>query len=233
MGNFRFKKFTVSQENSSMKVGIDSVLLGSWSELKSYKSILDIGTGTGLLSLMMAQRYLDAQITAVEIDDDSFFDACLNFKNSDWSARIHSVLCDARTWNCSDKFDLIISNPPYFSNSLLSKHKSKNRARHQVDFNLNDLVLVWNRFGAINSNLACVLPIKQADEIIAIVTTFQGKLIKYMSIRANSFDKPNRALLMFGKEKEQLTRSSMCIYSSLNVYSKEFVSLTKEFYLNH
>ena len=233
MGNFRFKKFTISQENSLMKVGTDSILLGSWSGLSSYKSILDIGSGTGVISLMMAQRYLEAQITALEIDPNSFCEANLNFKNSDWSDRIHSVLCDARTWNCCYKFDLIISNPPYFSHSLLSKHKSKNRARHQVDFNLNDLVLVWNRLGSINSNLACVLPIKQADEIINIASSVKGKLIKYMSIKANAKHKPNRALLMFAKEKKSLSRSSICVYSSLNVYSKEFVRLTKEFYLNH
>ena len=234
MNIFRFKKFSVTQNDSIMKVGIDSVMLGSWIDFKSPNYILDVGTGTGLLSLMMAQRYRNAKITALEIDSPSFREAKLNFKNSAWSSRINAIECDAKVWDSLHKFDLIICNPPFFSNSFLSKQKSKNRARHQVEFNLNDLVRVWLRHGTINSNMCCILPLMQAKEIINIINSINRNLIKFTLIKSKQNKKPNRIMLQFSIKKENLLfKDTLCIYSSINKHSKEFINLTKEFYLNH
>lgn len=216
-----------------MKVCTDSILFGSWIDAKLHRSILDVGTGNGLLSLMMAQKFPKAKITGLEIDFSSFCEAKLNFQNSEWSSRIKAIHCDAKIWNSFHKFDLIISNPPFFSHSLLSNQISKNISRHQIEFNLNELVQLWIRQGTRYSNLACILPVNQAEELIGVVNLVQGKLIKFTSIRGRSKNKPNRIMLMFSKEKAPISVSSICIYSSPNEYSKEFISLTKEFYINH
>lgn len=232
MSVFHFKEFDIVQERSTMKVGTDSVLLGSWLySIAKPRRMLDVGCGTGLLSLMYAQANKDAQITAIEIDKDSYEEACINITNSKWAECIKLVHCDAKRWKPSIKFDLLLSNPPYFSNSLLSPKSNKNTARHQQSFNLHDLIELWGRIGEDKSFLACVLPVVEAKKLIEIAESQGYFLEKCTWVKPKSFLKENRALLLFSSTYKATSFSSIVIRNLDGTYTDEFKELTSMYYL--
>ena len=232
MSSFRFKQFTIQQHKSAMKVGADSILLGSWLDVKAkYNSILDVGAGTGLLTLMMAQKTRNSSITSLEIDVAAYDQAAINIKASQWKERIQLISTDATQWSSNNKFDLVISNPPYFSSALLSKNKSRNTARHQLGFNLGDLVKIWRRQGTEHSDLACVLPFDESKKMIKLVKSNNYSLKNYLAVRSKPDSAPKRVIMLFSKEKAQTMKSELCIYSDKGVYTKEYINLTKDFYL--
>ena len=141
---FKFKQFTINQSGSAMKVGTDGVLLGAWVSLPERGSeVLDVGTGTGLLSLMIAQKFLNAKLTAIDIDRSSCIQAKENFQGSKWKDRINieEVSFQDFCLQSVQNYDLIIVNPPYFSNSLLAADSSRSLARHQKSLSLDELVI--------------------------------------------------------------------------------------------
>jgi tRNA1Val (adenine37-N6)-methyltransferase len=233
MSGFKFKQFTIHQDKTAMKIGTDSILFGSWLETNSScKSILDIGTGTGLLTLMMAQKNENVKITALEIDEDAYSQAQGNIANSKWGDRIDLVHTNANLW-CSDKkYDLLLSNPPYFSNSLNSSQTTRNEARHQVSFKIEDLLSLWGKFGSENSELACVLPNNQAELLIGLALKEFYFLKKQTLVRSNKKSKVIRQLLLFSKEKTPTIKSELSIYTLDRQYTKVYIELTKDFYLD-
>ena len=232
MSGFKFKQFTIHQDKTAMKIGTDSILFGSWLQTNySCKSILDIGTGTGLLALMMAQKNTNASITALEIDEDAFFQAQENIVNSKWSNRIDLFHTNANLW-CSDKkYDLLLSNPPYFENALLAKDSARTKARHQVGFKIEDLLSLWGKFGSKNSELACVLPNNQAEILIGLALKESYFLKKQTLVRSTKESKVIRQLLLFSKAKAPTVKSELCIYTLEKQYTKAYIDLTIEFYL--
>ena len=232
MSSFRFKQFTIQQDKTAMKVGTDSILLGSWLNVKTkYHSILDVGTGTGILALMMAQKTANSTITALEIDLDAYNEAEKNIKASPWKERIQLISTDARQWSTDDKFDLIISNPPYFTGSILPKDTSKKNARHQAGFNLKNLVEIWCSLGSKDSDMACILPVNESKKMIAFVKAEKYYLKKYLTVQTKPKSEPSRAIMVFSKEKTPTKRSKLSIYSDSGTYSEEYIALTKDFYL--
>jgi len=198
MSVFKFKQFTIHQDKTAMKIGTDSILFGSWLQTNtSCKSILDIGTGTGLLALMMAQKNPEATITALEIDLDAFSQAQGNIANSKWTNRIDLIHTNANLWCSDSKYDLLLSNPPYFENALLAENSARTKARHQVDFKIEDLLSLWAKFGSENSELACVLPNNQAEILISLALKESCFLKKQMCVRSNIESKVIRQLLLF------------------------------------
>ena len=232
MNGFKFKQFTIHQDKTAMKIGTDSILFGSWLKMSSsYKSILDIGTGTGLLSLMMAQKNSQASITALEIDEDAFLQAKGNIANSKWGNRIDLIHTDANLWSCDNKYNLLISNPPYFSKALQAEDAKRNKARHQVDFKIGDLLSLWKKFGTENSELACVLPVDQAEVLIDLALKESFYLKKQTLVQSNIESKVIRHLLLFSKEKAPTVKSELCIYTLEKQYTKTYIDLTIDFYL--
>tara|TARA_B110000977_G_scaffold137738_1_gene174962 strand:+ start:1091 stop:1798 length:708 start_codon:yes stop_codon:yes gene_type:complete len=232
MSSFNFKQFTIHQDKTAMKVGTDSILLGSWLTINSNcTSVLDIGTGTGLLALMIAQKSTRVKITGLEIDEEASKQAIQNIKLSKWQDRINIVNTDANLWNSSNKYDLIVSNPPYFSESLNAKELSRTNARHQVGFKIQNLLDLWIKFGSDTSEMACVLPVDQAKLLIDLVLKSSCYLKLQTHIRSNNQGAIIRYLLLFSKEKAPTQESELCIYSRDNKYSKTFIDLTKDFYL--
>ena len=141
---FKFKQFTIHQNDTAMKVGTDGVLLGAWTKIKTdTQNILDIGTGTGLIALMLAQKTLSSsQIDAVELDQLAYQQAKENFKLSNWSQKLQAINQSIQefTINTSKKYDLIISNPPFFRNSFASKNTQRQIARHTDSLSYDDLL---------------------------------------------------------------------------------------------
>lgn len=170
MSIFRFKQFIIHQEKAQMKVGTDSIILGSAIKIKSkYKHILDIGTGTGLLSLMIAQKSSNQDITAVEIDSNSYHQAKINIDKCKWRNKINLIHTDAKQLEIDIKYDLIICNPPYFSKSKQSIVTSKNTARHQAELTFKDLLNIWDKIGEDDSDLACIIPIIESKKFYKMV----------------------------------------------------------------
>lgn len=234
MSVFQFKQFTIYQDLAGMKVGTDSIILGSAIKIKSeYKRILDVGTGTGLLSLMIAQKSSNSDITAVEIDSNAYHQAKINIDKCKWRNRINLIHADAKQLEIDHKYDLIICNPPYFSNSKKSVIIYKNTARHQVELTFKDLLNIWHKIGNDDSDLACIIPIIESEKLYKMVKNHGNYLAYYLEVRSNPNSNPKRAVMLFSKNKMETIKSELCIHNNQGGYSEAYINMTKDFYLNH
>jgi tRNA1Val (adenine37-N6)-methyltransferase len=232
---FQFKEFKIDQDKSSMKVCTDSCLFGAWVadkiETKEIqpKKILDIGSGTGLLSLMLAQKS-EAEIDAVEIDENSFLQAKENFAESQWQQRLHPFHVDIKNWMSSDKYDLIISNPPFFENDLRSKNTNKNIAKHHDTLTLNELVLSIRNNLAAGGNFAVLLPFHRVEYFKNIAVENDFYLKEELLIKQTSRHSYFRGILFFGTKKEPAVSRELIIKNE-GSYTPAFNSFLKDYYL--
>ncbi len=186
---FRFKQFGINHSCSSMKIGTDAVLLGALTHVEQVDAILEIGCGCGIISLMLAQR-CDANIVGIDIHENSVKQANENFKNSPWSNRLTATLKDARNFNSKKKFDLIVSNPPYYTNSLLPETKSKQIAHHHQTLNFSELCnTVTNNLNSYGS-FWLILP----NSMHSIYSKEATKFNLFCNIKIEISDKPNKPI---------------------------------------
>jgi tRNA1Val (adenine37-N6)-methyltransferase len=230
---FRFKQFTIYQDKCAMKVGTDGVLLGSWADCKNAKSILDIGTGTGLIALMLAQRS-NVKIDAVEIDEEASSQAKENVAKSDWKDSIQILNLPFQEFckSTNAKYDLIVSNPPYFQNSLFAPDKKRTDARHNSNLELEELLDGAIKLLNDNGVFSLILPYVEGTMFILkaseknLFCTCQTKVLP----RPNR--EPKRLLLEFMKIKKPLVEQEIIIeLNKRHEYSDAYKNLTKEFYL--
>lgn len=230
---FRFKQFTVRQEHASFGVTTDSVLLGAWADIESAGTILDIGTGTGLLALMAAQRSR-ARIVAIEPDRKSFLQAGLNFTASPWKERIILLNTSVQDFypESGSGFDAIISNPPYFIDSLLNPDANKARARHTITLSQGDLLDAVVRLLNPGGSLHLVLPVTEAEDFLSLAFDYGLFCCRRMLVRPTPGQQLSRVLMTLGRENGTCEEEEMVIEKGgRHVYSDEYVSLTKDFYL--
>jgi tRNA1Val (adenine37-N6)-methyltransferase len=215
-----------------MKVGIDSVLLGSWITVEgSEKNVLDIGAGTGLLALMMAQRNPDARIFAVEIDDDACLQASENISSSGWSERITVAHADIKTCTLDYKnFDLIICNPPYFEKSLLSPDSKRNFARHTDTLSFPDLIDCVHRLLNEKGRFALIVPENKAGTIIELAGYKKLFPARRLNVKPTDTKPVNRVIMEFGYLSSPVVEKTLTVRNG-NGYSDEYKFLTKDFYL--
>lgn len=232
MRSFRFKQFEVRDEYSAMKVGVDSVLLGAWIRPGKYANILDIGCGSGLLMLMMAQRFSRANITGVEIDSGSVKDALHNCSGSPWRDRLHIINRDFRTFRTEDKYDLILTNPPFFKSSLLPPEKSRAEARHEESLNLEVILPKVKSLLADNGIFALVFPYDREEELLELAGEQELYPLRILHTRNKAGAGIKRSFIEFvKKEQAQIQLETLLIRTQNNEYSAEYKELTKEFYL--
>ncbi len=215
-----------------MKVGVDSVVLGAWTNAEKVKSILDIGTGTGLLSLMLAQK-TKAEIIAIEIDAESYHQAVENVASSKWKTRIdviHSTFQEFAR-DTKSRFDLIICNPPYFVNSLKSPEQNRNTARHDNHLNLDELFFGSKRVLSETGSLNLIYPYGQKANLINIAEKYGFYPVKFLVIRGNKNKEPNRIIIEFSFDEAKVNTEELCIRDLENNYTKEYKELTKDYYL--
>lgn len=238
---FKFKNFNIKQDNSAMKVGTDGVLLGCWSSLDDCKKkILDIGTGTGVISLIIAQRIeriiQDFNITAVEIDPIAYEEAKFNFENSPWRDHFTPINSSLQDYllKGNSKYDLIVSNPPFFNNSLHSPSNNRNLARHTdtLDYStiINAATLLLQKKGV----LSIILPSQQARSFISEAVSYPSlQLLRECKVYTNSHNNgPKRHLIELIKEEEDIityTSEDLFIHSN-GLYTEEYLKLVKDFY---
>ena len=233
MSSFRFKQFEIQHNKSSMKVGTDAVLLGAWAEIEHVSHILDIGSGSGVVSLMMAQR-TSAQIVGVDIDASSVEESLLNAENSLWKNRIQ-FHCTTIQQFCEEKnkqaFDLIVSNPPFFVNSLKSPVENRNRSRHTDILSFNDLVSAVLHCLKENGSFAVILPFIYGQQMEMLCEQNQLFCYRKLWIRPKEGKNVNRVLLQFKRKKEFLLQENLTIRNADESYTNAYKELTKGFYL--
>ncbi|MCY1722688.1 methyltransferase [Prolixibacteraceae bacterium Z1-6] len=230
---FQFKQFTVRQEKAAMKVGTDGVLLGAWADVEKCDKILDVGTGTGLIALMLAQRST-AQITAIEIEENAAAEAKSNVADSDWSNRIDVQNASFQEFakNSVLKYDLIVSNPPFFSNNLKASNAPRNLARHNDSLSFLELITNALNLFDTNGRLAVILPVEPAEEFNKLACKNGLYLLRRTEVSPSVAKAVNRVLMEFTKKKTACKAACLPVYSKDGSdYSVEFKTLTKDFYL--
>ena len=230
---FCFKQFAVVQDNTAMKVGTDGVLLGAWCDCANARRVLDVGTGTGLIAMMVAQRS-EAQVTAVEIDSSACIDAVGNFGNCPWSDRIELFNLPIQEFaaDCTDRFDLIVSNPPFFSNSLKAPGAGRALARHDDSLPVTDLFDCAARLLADNGRLSVIIPADRLDDYNAEASRHRLTAVRRAMLRPSPDQPFHRAMVEYGYGAALATDEVICIETTEHgVYSPEYVALTRDFYL--
>jgi len=230
---FQFKQFRINQENCAMKVGTDGVLLGAWAEVENTKQILDIGTGTGLLALMLAQR-TNAIINAIEIDEHAYRQACKNIRASKWKSRIsvkHMGFEDFLHIN-DKKYDLVVSNPPYFEKSLLSTNVQKNTARHTQSLSYKNILQQAKNILSPYGKVCLILPSLQEESCETAALESGLFLNEKLWVKPTPEISPARVLLNFSFNKRTANENTIVIEEGgRHQYSDAYKKLTGNFYL--
>lgn len=228
MSQFQFKQFTINQSRNAQKIGTDSMLLGAWTK-GEFTRILDIGTGTGILALMIAQKNPTASITAIEPVKENFEEATENFKRSVFNHQILSIQSPLQQFGSMEKFDLIICNPPYFNGSYLSASPTKNQARHQTELTTFELYEHASELLTENGKFNLIIPYTELEEHLH--RAFDAELyLQEILLTIDPKGQAKRALLSFGFDDVAPIESQMSVKNEFNQYSEEYIQLTKEFY---
>lgn len=240
MSGFRCKEFFVGHDRCAMKVSTDALLLGAWATLPKAGPVLDIGAGSGILSLMLAQRLqksgLNSAIFAVELDQDAALQAQDNVAASRWAAQIHVIQADILTYAATDNqpehgFELIISNPPYFQQSLAASDPKRHQARHTDSLSFVDLALVAKQLAAPDACFCLVLP---ADaDFIAVAENAGWTLQRRCLVKTTADKKAKLQLLEFSAStvSNQPEMTELLVQQSPGQYSEAYRTLLADFYL--
>lgn len=230
-GEFRFKQFVLCQEQSAMKVGTDGILLGAWCDCSAAKHILDVGTGTGIIALMVAQRNAEAVVDAVEIDDISSREAQDNFMSSPWKDRLNLSCCDFSDFRGEGRYDLIVSNPPFFLTGQSSPNSRRATARHAGSLPYSLLFFKSKVMLSPHGRIAIIYPSDSKDEVEFYAGEADLWMKRRCAVRSYDGGRIIRYMWEFTPSQVQLEESELTIYSEINHYSEDFRNLTREFYL--
>lgn len=231
---FKFKQFTVLQDQCAMKIGTDAVLLGAWTSIENKpQSILDIGSGTGVLALMLAQRSQAQVIDAIEIDDAAYEQCVSNFENSPWSDRLfcyHASLIEFVT-EIPDQYDLIVSNPPFFSEDSKSGDQRRALARFAEALPFEHLLENAAALLSKNGVFAVVIPYREEANFIGLAKAFKLYPNKILHVKGTPTSKIVRSLIEFSFDDTTVSTEELIIEIERHQYTKGYIDLTKDFYL--
>lgn len=229
---FRFKQFEVDQGNCAMKINTDGVLLGGSTHFPEARRILDVGTGTGVIALMLAQSHPHARIDAVEIDEGAYQQANINFQNSDFAERLQVFLGSFADMQPQENYDLIVSNPPFYTNSLHNPDVRKRLAKHTDMLFFEKLLSFVSRYLTDNGQFKLIIPVTLADEAIApILSDYKLYVQNETSISSFSGELPIRKVWGIGKKVLPLETQDFHIYAERGVYSDHYKMLLKPYFL--
>jgi len=233
MKPFKFKEFTIHQDQCAMKVGTDGVLLGAWASLdKQPESILDIGAGTGLIALQLAQRSSAEIIDAIELDDAAYEQCVANFEASSWADRLfcYHAGFDEFVDEMDDKYDLIVSNPPFYVEDVASSNHSRDKARQSSSLPFDELVQGVSQF--LNDGIfAVIIPYKEEENFSKLaknVGLFPNRITR---VKGNPETDFKRSLMEFTFHQNEPIIDALVIEEERHQYNKEYIELTKAFYL--
>lgn len=234
---FSFKQFNISQDRCAMKVGTDGVLLGAWAPIfhQPY-NILDIGAGTGLIALMLAQRSSAEQIDAIEIDEDAYEQCVENFEKSDWNDRLfcyHAGLDEYtdELFEEEEEYDLIVSNPPFYSENYSSGDEKRDQARFQDALPFDELIESAQALLSNNGIFAVIIPYKEEGNFIELAASIGLFPLKITRVKGTIQTEIKRSLLAFSRLEQKPIVDELIIEIERHKYTPEYIELTKEFYL--
>lgn len=234
MKPFQFKQFAIQQDKTAMKVGTDGVLLGAWANLDfNPNSILDIGAGTGLIALMMAQRCDSETIDAIELNDAAYEQTVENFENSDWADRLfcyHASLAEF-TEEIDEKYDFIISNPPFYTSTYKELSEERAMARHAESLTYEDLLKSTSKLLSEDGSCAFVIPIEEAENFLKMAEELKLYPNRITSVRGAVNTAVKRSLLQFSFVKTEIVTNELTLELSRHNYTEEYKSLVQDFYL--
>jgi tRNA1Val (adenine37-N6)-methyltransferase len=235
---FTFKQFKINQDRCAMKVGTDGVLLGAWANIESAQNILDIGTGTGVIAVMLAQRSQNMEgvkIHAVEIDDAAADQAQENFKAAPFAERLAVFPLSIQDFGqkSTTQYDLIVSNPPFFTGGTLNSNGDKTNVRHTVKLPHGDLLNATRSLLSKNGRFCVILPLLEGMRFIEIATTYGLHLTERMDVRFKKEKPIERLLLAFEQQAKTLRHEELILQHSTSGdrdYTDAYKELTKDFY---
>jgi tRNA1Val (adenine37-N6)-methyltransferase len=230
---FQFKQFTVQQENAAMKVGTDGVLLGAWTDIEGVNSILDVGTGTGLIAIMLAQRS-NANIVAIDNEPSACRDAKLNSASSPWSSRIEVVGKSLQDYSAEiqQAFDCVVCNPPFFTNSLKPVDAKRSLARHNDQLPFDALLKGVSSILSPTGHFSVILPITAEAEFRMLAANYRLFPSRITRVRPKTSVEPARVLLEFRVEGVLESENLLTIETEKHhEYQPEFIEMVNDFYL--
>ncbi|MBV7440671.1 methyltransferase [Weeksellaceae bacterium TAE3-ERU29] len=228
---FRFKKFEVSQNNVGAKVGTDGVLLGAWTPInEKYKNYLDIGTGTGVIALILAQRSRSI-IDAIDIDNNACKTASFNFEQSIWKDNLNLLKGDFLEYPFTKKYDCIVSNPPFYKNIFPIDNQQRNFARNESSLSFEHLI---NKVSSILSPFgifSVIIPFEYEQEFILLAEKVKLFAKKILRVKGNINSKIKRSLICFSFDKFEVEEDLLIIEEQRHIYTQKYIDLVKNFYL--
>ena len=235
---FQFKQFSVAQNNAAMKVGTDGVLLGAWAKVNPYEHVLDIGTGTGLLSLMLAQKADgNCTIDAIELEETALIDAKVNFENCKWKDSINLIGKDFNSFQSKKRYDVIISNPPFFE-GLAPEVANRSIARNAADkLSYENLISRAYQLLINTGRMYLILPTEYFHKVLGIAHSNDLIIRKQLNVKPKANKPFNRVLFELSKSPNQELISTDTIQEEVtirtddNIYTDEHKQLTKDYYL--
>ncbi|WP_343686892.1 tRNA1(Val) (adenine(37)-N6)-methyltransferase [Chryseobacterium gleum] len=225
---FTFKQFEIQQSKDVFRVGTDGVLLGALADVESASNVLEVGTGTGLISLMLAQRNPHAEFLGLDINEDAAQLTRLNFENSPFRLRLKNSHQDFKTFETRDRFDLIVSNPPYFEESGSEKDKI---ARQTVELNFSQLIIRAAELLSGSGIFSVIIPVEAGEIFVSIGQENNLYLKRKINIKGIEGSKTKRLILEFSSEAKEVDESDFIIEKSPRQYSDQYLELTKEFHV--
>ncbi|QXP68917.1 methyltransferase [Polaribacter sp. R2A056_3_33] len=237
MKPFKFKEFTIQQDKTAMKVGTDGVLLGAWCSVADYPdTILDIGAGTGVIALMIAQRSDAMTIDAVEVDENAYEQTVSNFEESDWGDRLYCY--NATFAEFADEiaeeeetYDLIVSNPPFYTDDFETEDAARNKARFTSSLSFEELIIGVAKILSENGKFCVVIPFKEEENFINLARGNQLFLNRTCKVKGNETSEVKRCLLEFSFNESELQEENLVIEIARHQYTEDYINLTKDFYL--
>ena len=232
--HFQFKQFIIQQNKTAMKVGTDGVLLGSWAKISSkVERILDIGTGTGLISLMMAQRSSAKIVDAIELNEAAYQQSSENFKESDWSKRLFCYHASFQKFSneTEGNYDLIVSNPPFHILTQKTVLRDRAMARYSNHLPFSELLLGVVKLLNKQGSCAFIIPFSEQGNFIALAEEKGLFPSRITHVKGNNESPIKRSLLQFSFVKNEILKKELVIENSRHIYTKDYIELVKDFYL--
>lgn len=232
--SFQFKEFTVNQNRCAMKIGTDSVLLGAWTSIENHpNSVLDIGAGTGVLALMLAQKSHSELIDAIEIDADAYEQCVENFEQSPWADRLFCYHASLEEFvaEIEEPYDLIISNPPFYSETYKSENEQRDLARFNDAMPFRHLIESVSKLLSKEGVFSVIIPFSEEKDLIVLASKEQLFPQRLLRVKGTPTSEIKRSLIEFSFQENEIHPQEIVIETARHQYTEAYIKLTRDFYL--